>query len=97
MGRMLSLVNAPALGISCTAQKRHPEPNALVIGTVWPGAAWDRIGQSLAGAYSHRLPNVRAIAKASGNLDNEIQAFETGATDMAILDVETAYVAFSNE
>src|SRR5262249_9499994 len=97
MGRTLGLVIAAAIGLSCTAPKLPPEPTSLVIGTVWPGAAWDRIGQSLAGAYSHRLPNVRAIAKASGNLDNEIQAFETGATDMAILDVETAYVAFSTE
>jgi TRAP transporter TAXI family solute receptor len=43
------------------------------------------------------LANVRASAQASGNLDREIQAFETGATDLAILDVETAYVAFSAE
>ena len=69
----------------------------MTIGTVWPGAAWDRIGQSLAAAYSNRLANVHAVAKASGNLDREIRAFENGETDLAILDVETAYVAFSAE
>jgi uncharacterized protein len=97
MGRILGLVIAAAMGLSCTAPRLPPDPTTLVIGTVWPGAAWDRIGQSLAGAYSQRVANVRAVAKASGNLDNEIKAFETGATDLAILDVETAYVAFSAE
>jgi len=85
------------LGASCAAPKASPEPTTLVLGTVWPGAAWDRIGQSLATAYTDRLPNVHAVAKASGNLDHEIKAFEEGATDLAILDVETAYLAFNAE
>jgi TRAP transporter TAXI family solute receptor len=85
------------LGASCAAPKASPEPTTLVLGTVWPGAAWDRIGQSLATAYTDRLPNVHAVAKASGNLDREIKAFEEGATDLAILDVETAYLAFNAE
>jgi len=95
--RILGLLVTAAVGLSCAAPKPPPEPTRLTIGTVWPGAAWDRIGQSLAGAYSHRLANVHAVAKASGNLDREIQAFENGETDLAILDVETAYVAFSAE
>src|SRR5439155_4466010 len=61
----------------------------------WPGAAWDRVGHALAAAYSDRLPNVRVVAKPSGNLDKEIAAFERRETDLAILDVETAYFAFS--
>src|SRR5215475_2501506 len=91
------LALAAALECSCAAPKPPPEPTTLVLGTVWPGAAWDRIGQSLATAYSDRLANVRAVAKASGNLDRELKAFEDGATDLAILDVETAYLAFSAE
>jgi hypothetical protein len=97
MRRILGLAIAAATGLSCAAPRPPSRPTELVIGTVWPGAAWDRIGQSLAGAYSQRLTNVHAVAKASGNLENEIQAFEHGATDLAILDVETAYVAFSAE
>ena len=85
------------LGASCAPPKAPPAPTTLVLGTVWPGAAWDQIGQSLATAYTDRLPNVRAVAKASGNLDREIKAFEEGATDLAILDVETAYLAFNAE
>jgi len=88
---------AAAIGLSCATPKPPPDPTTLTIGTVWPGAAWDRIGQSLAAAYTQRLTNVRAVAKANGNLDREIQAFEDGASDLAILDVETAYVAFSAE
>jgi TRAP transporter TAXI family solute receptor len=94
-GTVLGVV--AALTISCAAPNAAPEPTKLVIGTVWPGATWDRIGQALADAYSQHLPNLHAEAKASGNLDREIEAFEKGDTDLAILDVETAYVAFSAE
>ena len=98
MRRTLGLaVAVAAVGLSCAAPKPPPEPTKLVIGTVWPGAAWDRIGQSLAGAYTSRLTNVQAVARASGNLDREIEAFAQGRTDLAILDVETAYIAFSAE
>ena len=92
-----ALAVVTALTISCAAPKAAPEPTKLVIGTVWPGAAWDRIGQSLAVAYNQRLSNMHAEAKASGNLDREVEAFEKGAIDLAILDVETAYVEFSAE
>jgi TRAP transporter TAXI family solute receptor len=94
-GTVLGVV--AALTISCATPNAAPEPTKLVIGTVWPGATWDRIGQALAGAYSQQLPNLHAEARASGNLDREIEAFEKGDTDLAILDVETAYVAFSAE
>jgi uncharacterized protein len=97
MRRILGLAIAAATAFSCAAPPPPAHSTNLVIGTVWPGAAWDRIGQSLAGAYSQRLANVHAVARASGNLDNEIQAFQGGHTDLAILDVETAYVAFSAE
>src|SRR5262245_34968204 len=97
MKRVFGLALAATIALSCTVPKPPPDPTPLTIGTVWPGAAWDRIGQSLAAEYTHRLRNVRAVAKASGNLDREIEAFEAGATDLAILDVETAYVMFSAE
>src|SRR5262245_42261017 len=98
MNRVLGLAIAAALWTGCAPPPPPPaEPTRLVIGTVWPGAAWARIGQALAAAYSDRLPNVRAVAKPSGNLDKEVAAFERGETDLAILDVETAYFAFSAE
>ena len=98
MKSVIGLAIAAALWSACSPPPSPPaEPTRLVIGTVWPGAAWDRIGQALAAAYSERLPNVRAIAKPSGNLDKEIASFERRETDLAILDVETAYFAFSAE
>jgi uncharacterized protein len=97
MKRMLGLAIVAALWSACSPPPPPPpaEPTRLVIGTVWAGAAWDRVGHALAAAYSDRLPGVRAVAKPSGNLDKEIAAFERRETDLAILDVETAYFAFS--
>ena len=97
MKRTFVIAITAALWSACSAPPSPVAPTNLVMGTVWPGAAWDRIGQSLASAYSDRLPNVRVVAKPSGNLDREVEAFESGETDLAILDVETAYVAFSGE
>lgn len=98
MKRMLALAMASALWSACSPPPPPPaEPTKLVIGTVWAGAAWDRIGHALAAAYNERLPGVRAVAKPSGNLDKEMAAFERRETDLAILDVETAYLAFSTE
>lgn len=82
---------------ACATPPPPPPPTPLVVGTVWPNAAWDRIGQSLAKAYNEHLPNVKATARASGNLDLEVAAFERGETDLAILDVETAYLASTDE
>jgi TRAP transporter TAXI family solute receptor len=95
MKRVLGLAFAAALWSACSSPPPPVEPIKLVIGTVWPGAAWDRIGHALAGAYSERVPNIRAVARPSGNLDKEVAAFERRETDLAILDVETAYFAFS--
>ncbi len=97
MKRIFGLAMAAALWSACSPPARPAEPTRLVIGTVWAGAAWDRIGHALAVAYSERLPSVRATAKPSGNLDKEIAAFERHETDLAILDVETAYFAFRAE
>jgi uncharacterized protein len=97
MKRMLGLAIAATLWSACSSPPPPPEPTHLVIGTVWAGAAWDRIGHALAAAYSERLPGVNAVAKPSGNLDKEIAAFERRETDLAILDVETAYFAFRAE
>ena len=98
MKRIFGLAIVAALWSACSPPPPRPaEPTKLVIGTVWAGAAWDRIGHALAAAYSERLPSVRATATPSGNLDKEIAAFERHETDLAILDVETAYFAFSAE
>ena len=91
----LGLAIAAALWSACSAPPSPAEPTTLVIGTVWAGAAWDRVGHALAKAYSDRLPGVRAVAQPSGNLDKEIAAFERRETDLAILDVESAYSEFS--
>jgi len=92
-----SVLLLSVLATSCADTSARVEPTKLVVGTVWPGAAWDRVGQALARAYSERVPNVTATAQPSGNLDLQVAAFERGDVNLAILDVETAYLARGQE
>jgi TRAP transporter TAXI family solute receptor len=90
---MLGLL--PVLSLGCRAAPPPPTPVHLVIGTVFSGGTWDLVGRALAAAYNERLPNVHAVATPINDLWRQMDALEQGASDLAIDDVETAYIAYS--
>lgn len=89
------LLLALTLGAGCGAPPPPPRPVELVLGTVFAGASWDLVGQALAAAYNERLPGVHVVAKATEDLWVQTDLVERGESDLAIDDVETAYVAYS--
>jgi TRAP transporter TAXI family solute receptor len=84
--------------IGCAGCRQPPPPPApidLTIGTVFASGAWTAIGQALADAYSAELPGVRATVTTSEDLEGTADSLQRGDVQLAIEDVETAYVAFS--
>lgn len=81
--------------VGCRETPPPPAPVDLVIGTVFAGGAWTAIGKALADAYSAKLPGVRASVTTSEDLEWTADSLQRGDVQLAIEDVETAYVAFS--
>jgi TRAP transporter TAXI family solute receptor len=79
----------------CRAESAAPARTDLVIGTVFPNGSWDLVGRALAKAYTERLPDVRAVASISDDLEFQADAVEQGHAQLAIEDVETVYLAYS--
>lgn len=80
---------------ACRPAPPPPAVTELIIGTTFAGGSWDAVGRALAGEYSRRLPGVHAVAKSNEVLDEMADAVQRGDMQLAIQDVETAYVAFS--
>jgi len=88
------LVTIVALS-GCGTPPAPPTPVDLTIGTVFAGSAWTAVGKSLADVYSAKLPGVRATATTNEDLESTADSLQRGDVQLAIEDVETAYVAFS--
>ncbi len=81
-------------------QKREPAAAAgpaveLRIGTVFGSGSWHAVGTTLAGVYSRQLTDVRVVATSNEDLEKTIDELQHDTLQLAIDDVETAYVAFS--
>lgn len=86
------------VALACAACGQAPAtqpPVTVTIGTVFANSAWTVIGRALADAYTHRLPGVQARVATIEDLDAMADALQRGDVQLAIEDVETAYVAFS--
>ena len=70
-------------------------PTAITIGTVYAGGSWDVVGRALAEAYTKRLPATIATARTTEVLEEHMDAMQRGDVDLAIVDAETAYLAYS--
>lgn len=81
----------------CRDATQSPEQarTELTIGTVFSAGSWHAVGTALAEAYSDRLPDVRVVSSANEDLDATADLVQRGVLQLAIEDVETAYLAFS--
>lgn len=96
-GRLANILCASiAVVTACGQTPPPPAPVDLPIGTVFVSGAWTAIGKALAEAYSTRIPGVRATVTTSEDLEGTADALQRGEVQLAIEDVETAYVAFSS-
>lgn len=92
----LVAVVAACAGCQGTEPPASANPSAdLRIGTVFGTGSWHAVGTTLARIYSERLPSVRVTASANENLEDTADALQRDVLQLAIEDVETAYVAFS--
>lgn len=80
---------------ACETSAPPPPQKSLVLGTVFSGGSWDLVGRALAKEYSERLPNVIVEPKTVEDLWLQTDLVQSGESDLAIEDVETAYVAYS--
>lgn len=92
--RIVALSLALAVA-SCASPPPAATPSDIVIGTVFANGSWTAVGKALARAYSERIPHVRATSTHSEDLEAMADAIQRGDVQLAIEDVETAYVAFS--
>jgi TRAP transporter TAXI family solute receptor len=79
----------------CRTDAAASAPTTLKLSTGFPNGTWDIVGQALATAYTQRVPNIVTAAKPNGDLEAQADAIESGASDLALEDAETAYVAYS--
>lgn len=96
----LTKFSMAAIALLSTAVACQPHPPApasthLVLGTVFSGGTWDLVGRALAREYSERLPHIQVEARTANDLWLQTDLVQRGESDLAIEDVETAYVAYS--
>ena len=78
-----------------TSSDGTPQVINLTIGATFAGGSWDVVAGRLAAEYSQRLPGVHATSQTNENLEEAADTVQRGDWQLAIQDVETAYVAFS--
>lgn len=86
---------ASVLAVGCQSPPPQETQTNLVLGTVFSGGSWDLVGRALANEYTERLPNIRVEARTAEDLWLQTDLVQNGESDLAIDDVETAYVAYS--
>jgi TRAP transporter TAXI family solute receptor len=72
-----------------------PPPTSLQLATPFLNSPWGQIGSALTHVYARRLPSVVADTIQSPGLEQTADAIEWETSDLAIVDAETAYIAYS--
>lgn len=90
-----AVLGTATLNVACREDVKAdaaPTAHPLIIATGMSGGVFDTVGSALAVAYNGRLTHVSAATRASGTVEENLDAIESGAAQLGFVDSESAYI-----